>query len=239
MVKKKIFVLIFGIILIFSSCSVEREGTIKIAAKKKRSGNHQLYYPEVRGGEPAVTDKINRDIFETANSSLDQWEYKDNKEEMKFKSIYSIKFNEEEILSIRFDQKIVPKNSVRTYHEISSITVNKDSGYVYKIGDFFIDKSNYEKVISQFIKEKIVSQNIDTIREFQGIDMKQEFYIKKNSIVVYYQPYVYTTRSYGPLVIEIPFTYLFRIVKKEYLDLFVEGSIDRGLLEQCGMFRLN
>lgn len=239
MVKKNSFALILGIILFFSSCYREEKDGIKIVTVKKRSINHQIYYPELKGGEQAVISKINRDIFETANLSLEQWEYKDNKEEMKFKSIYSIKFNEEEILSIRFDQKIIPKNSTRTYHEIKSITINKDSGYIYKIGDFFVDKSNYDKIISQFIKDKIISQNIDTIREFQGIDMNQEFYIKKNSMVVYYQPYVYTTRSYGPLIIEIPFTYLFRIIKKEYLDLFVEGSIDRGLLEQCGMFRLN
>jgi hypothetical protein len=80
----------------------------------------------------------------------------------------------------------------------------------------------FKKVINNYIKEYIYSENIDTLREFNGIETEQEFYLTESAIVLYFQPYVYTTRTYGPLIVPISYEKLKTIIDKEYYEIFFE-----------------
>ncbi len=235
MIKKILFLLIF--ILLITSCTHEKD-IFKIKREKKKDKNYEVIYPEFTGIDTEVITKLNKDIFAVANKSLDTWKYADERDKIKFKSTYKIEFEKEELISIRFDQVIKVNDGIRPYFEIKSITLNKSSGKKYNLSDLFYPHSGYEVILGNFIKDKINSENIDTIREFQGLDAEQEFYLTDNGLVIYYQPYVYTTRSYGPLIVEIPYLRIYKIIRKEYLNLVAE-DIDRTLVEQCGMFKLN
>jgi len=124
------------------------------------------------------------------------------------------------------------KKQIKNHFDIKPICIQRTNSY-HDIN------SNEEIISASNIRNKIInSENIDTIREFQGLDAEQEFYLTDNGLVIYYQPYVYTTRSYGPLIVEIPYLRIYKIIRKEYLNLVAE-DIDRTLVEQCGMFKLN
>ena len=91
----------------------------------------------------------------------------------------------------------------------------------YSLEDFFKKDSKYKKIINNYIKDYIKQRNIDTVREFNGIEAEQEFYITDAEIVIYFQPYVYTVRTYGPLIIPIPFEKIEKSINREYTELFL------------------
>jgi hypothetical protein len=204
--------------IIFTGCNREIK-IFSIGEKKIYNKMERIIYPELRKNS-IVADKINNDIFFKATEMKRSWKYTDEIDKIKFFSNYDIKLREEEVISIRFDEVVYLPDSSRPYKEIKSITLNTDTGMEYSFSDFFKKDINYKKIINNYIKDYIISKNIDTLREFNGIDNEQEFYITGSELVIYFQPYVYTTRTYGPLIIPISYTTIKDILDKEYSDIF-------------------
>lgn len=219
---KKIYLLFLITIFIFTGCNREIK-IFSIGEKKLHNKKERVIYPVFRKNS-VVADKVNSDILFRATEMKRNWKYTDELDKILFFSDYEIMFREEEIISIRFDETVYLSDSARPYKEIKSITFNTDTGMEYSLEDFFKKDSKYKKIINNYIKDYIKQRNIDTVREFNGIESDQEFYITDTEIVIYYQPYVYTVRTYGPLIIPIPFEKIEKSINREYIELFLESK---------------
>ena len=222
---KKLYLLFLIMTAVFAGCSREIK-IFSIGEKKIHSKMERVIYPEFRKST-VVADKINSDILLRATDMKRNWKYTDEIETLKFFSDYDIKFREEEIISIRFDETVYLSDTSRPYKEIKSITLNTDTGMEYSFSDFFKKNSNYKEFINSYIKDYIKIRNIDMLREFGEIDENQEFYLTETAFVIYYQPYVYTTRSYGPLIIYLPYDKVKKMIDKDYIELFTEYKEER------------
>lgn len=220
---KKNYLIFFLTTIVFTGCNREIK-FFSIGDKKIQNKLERIIYPEFRKNS-IVADKINNDILFKATEMKRNWKYTDEIDKIKFYSYYEIKFREEEIISIRFDETVYLPESSRPYKEIKSITLNIDTGMEYLFSDFFKKDVNYKSIINKYIQDYIIYKNIDTLREFNGIESEQDFYLTESEFIIYFQPYVYTTRTYGPLIIPIPYKNLKNIMDKEYSEILLKAEI--------------
>ncbi|HOL11213.1 MAG TPA: RsiV family protein, partial [Bacillota bacterium] len=66
--------------------------------------------------------------------------------------------------------------------------------------------------INQIVQEQIIEQQIPMLTPYEGVGPDQEYYLTPDSLVIYYQPYVYTPGAYGVLEFTIPYTQISGIV---------------------------
>ncbi len=220
----KIIIFLF-LLTVFNFAGCNREIKIfSIGERRIHNKMERVIYPEFRKNT-VVTDKINNDILFKATEMKRNWKYTDEIEKIKFLSNYNIELKKEEIISIRFDETVYLSESSKPYKEIKSITLNTDTGMEYLLSDFFKKRSNYKKILNNYIKKYIIEKNIDTVRDFIEIENEQEFYLTDSEVVIYFQPYVYTTRTYGPLMIPISYNSIKDILDREYSEILIEKEL--------------
>lgn len=67
----------------------------------------------------------------------------------------------------------------------NSITVNTDTGKIYKLSDLFIKESNYQEVLNEKIEKQI--DETPSLRQgiqFSGVNEDTQFYVSKELLVI-------------------------------------------------------
>ena len=167
------------------------------------SKNVKIYYPIVYNlMNPEAQLKINSAIVTTLNEILIKQHYYDpNLRELI--ANYEIKTNERGVLSLN----LIVYSFTGGAHGmtiIKSLTFDTKTGKQYTLAELFKPGSDYEKVLSAIIAQKIKDWNIQLLDEFKGIRSDQDFYIADTSLVIYFQLYEITPYYWGFPYFPIP-----------------------------------
>ena len=168
-------------------------------------------YPKAMGiGGKKLINQINTMIREAAYRAIPT--YQPGASIIEAQSGYITPLNMKGILSLRFQDYYYPEQAAHGVTGVSSITVNLSNGYQYHFNELFQPNSNYQAVINQIITEQISTRQIPMLKPFEGVGPRQEYYLTPDSLVVYYQPYVYTPGYFGVPEFAIPFQQIRNII---------------------------
>lgn len=167
-------------------------------------------YPKVTGIPGKSQERINSMIRKTAYQAIPN--YQPGTSIIEAQSGYTTPANMKGILSLRFQAYYYPEQAAHGVTGVSSITLNLKNGYQYYFNELFRPNSNYQGVINQIITEQIAARQIPILKPFEGVGPRQEYYLTPDSLVIYYQPYVYTPGYYGVLEFTIPYQQILNII---------------------------
>ncbi len=118
---------------------------------------------------------------------------------------YRTTLNEKGLLSLRFEDYIYPELAAHGLTVVKAITLDLNDGYVYRFSDLFLPGSGYQIVLDQIIARQIRERQIPMLTPFRGIGEEEEYYLRPDSLVLFYQLYEYTPYAFGILEFAIPY----------------------------------
>lgn len=172
-----------------------------------------VVYPRVSGLlDDEVEERINR-LIQARVSAMVPDEGCDVYREIK--GTYEVMLNEKGILSVKFNVYSIRNHAANGIDEQRSLTVNLETGKEYRLYDLFKRHSNYKSVLNRIIQEQIEERDIPLIKEFTGIDDYEDFYLTKNSLVVYFQEIEFTPHYVGIPEFTIPYSQIKNLVRDD------------------------
>ncbi|MFC1767826.1 DUF3298 domain-containing protein [Candidatus Margulisiibacteriota bacterium] len=172
-----------------------------------------IKYPRVEGlADKSMQNSIN-DIF--YSSAFKLWNgntalVKKSTKGYSYYVDYSVTRRTDGFISVRFEESLNLPFYAHPFNKVCGITVNLKDGSIYSLKDLFKPGSNYRTVLNSILKEGVEAQakkiNVPLLAEFKGIDKDQEFYLTRDSIVVYWQQAVYLPSYLGALKVKVPYS---------------------------------
>lgn len=167
-------------------------------------------YPRVINLTKSVRNKVNHQIREAAFAAIP--DYDPGTVVIEAWSGYKTPLNQNGILSLRFEDYFYPEMAAHGITGVNSITLNLHTGYAYRFCELFRRGSDYQNVINGIIQQQIVSRQIPMLKPFEGVGPDEQYYLTLNSLVIYYQPYVYTPGAFGVLEFTISYQQIVEII---------------------------
>lgn len=87
---------------------------------------------------------------------------------------------------------------------LESMTVDLNTGTPLTLQEMFTENAEDKAALNPILKEEINKLDFPLLKEFEGIEDGQKFYMTPNSMIIYYQEGEYTPHAQGPLLLEIP-----------------------------------
>lgn len=167
-------------------------------------------YPKAVNLPSKVRSKINFAIKKTAFAAIPG--YDPGTSVIEAYSNYKTTLNMKGILSLRFEDYYYPEMAAHGVTGVSSVTLDLKTGHEYQFYQLFRKGSNYQAVLNQIIQAQIVAEQIPLLKPFGGVGPDEDYYLTPDSLVIYYQPYVYTPGAYGILEFKIPYAQITGVI---------------------------
>lgn len=196
-----VLIIILTCILGYRSIVGSRPGIINKVIETKR---FDIEYPQVINLKNIDAQRtINALLY---NKAFEHYKLQDFTTEEAKASSFFVRYNitrfSHNIVSVKFDESFMMEHMAHPSNAVKAITLNLSNGKVYTLNDILI--GNYAGRINKIIKASIKQRKIPLLARFKGTEKDQEFYLTNDSLVIFFQEYVYTCRAEGPLVIQIP-----------------------------------
>lgn len=237
MMKRMVFLMVSFLFLIMVGCSASTgptfgdtdsnpteekesaepltEPSFEIVEKKYTSEHMDVSYPKVNGLEDRqLQERINQILYEEAFEHKPDYKKIDenqvDEEEWNFESKYKVTYNQDGLVSIRYDTTFYVLEAAHPTSGINSITFSIRDGTIYQLPDLFKKTPSYRGKINDYIIRYLSEreEEIPLLRPFTGIDEGQGFYLTEKGTAIYFQEYEYTPYAYGSLVIVVPYSQL-------------------------------
>lgn len=166
---------------------------------------------------PHVVEMSNNELQNKINETLRKQsgiDYKGRPDET-FRQDYDVMLNNNGIMSILNQSDMYMKGAAHGMTMRNAINIDMTDGKLYALQDLFKPGSDYKTKLNAIIKKKLADDNIPLLREFEGVNEKQEYYLLDNELVIYYQLYDYTPYAYGFLEFYIPYENITDIIDKK------------------------
>ncbi|SET33349.1 protein of unknown function [Natronincola peptidivorans] len=185
---------------------IREEGKAKIIKRRIIKQRIGVTYPDIIGLENKEAQKeINALIQEEIYRMIIEQGF----EEDYTKEIwgdYKVKYNKNNLFSILIYINSYSKGAAHGLTAVKGINVDLCTGRSYQLMDLFMKDSNYISTINEIINHQIMKRKVPLLIEFETIDKKQDFYLKEEALVVFFQIYEYTPYDFGIPEFEIPYT---------------------------------
>ncbi|MBS3898039.1 MAG: DUF3298 domain-containing protein [Dethiobacter sp.] len=176
-----------------------------------RPPNIRVAFPQVVLPDKAIQERINRLIRDLVdNMMLRQGANDPNLAEMV--GTYKIGLNEKSLLSIYFENFAIMRMAAHGTTIADSLTVDLNTGEVYRLNDLFIRIRPYRIRINNIILAKIAATNLPTIAPFPGITDSQEFYLTSKALVIFFPELEFTPHYVGIPEFVIPYAVLRKMI---------------------------
>ncbi len=186
----------------------------EVYTAKSKNMEENIKYPVVKNMiNKDNEEKINNIIIEHLGVNEEPAEIDDENFKATLHADYEIMKRTKDILSIRFFLSFYQEGAALSDNLIDALTFDMKTGKVLELKDLFKEDVDYENILNSILNEKIKDLDFKLYEEYKGIEEEQGFYLTDNSIAVYYQEYIYTPHTYGPLILEIPFDEIKDILK--------------------------
>lgn len=192
-----------------------KEGEALIVERKLRRHRISLTYPEVIGlKNKEIQKSINELIQEEIYKMIVEEGYEEDYKK-EFWGEYDLKLQTEDFLSIVIYLHSYSRGATHGLTALKAINVDLQEGNVHQVTELFTRDSDYMKRINQIIKEEIIERKIPLLVEFETIDKKQDYYLTKEGLVIFFQLYEYTPYAYGIPEFKIPYTIIKDIIDEK------------------------
>lgn len=189
------------------------EGVMGSLIKMKiTSDKHDLIikYPYVSGmQDKTLQNRINELLMRQSGT-----DYKGRPDET-YRQDYDVMLNKNGIMSIVNNSYMYVQGAAHGMSMRSSINIDMTTGRLYSLQELFKPGTDYKSRLNNIIKNQIAEGNIPLLREFQGINDNQEYYLTDKELVIYYQLYDYTPYAYGFLEFYIPYEKISNMADKK------------------------
>ncbi|WP_078380088.1 WG repeat-containing protein [Sutcliffiella halmapala] len=172
--------------------------------KYRPNKDYLVYYPQMEGMQNRAAQAIINQVLKKesqvkpidSNTPLDY----------SYTGDFSVKFLQKHLLVLELVGYNFPYGAAHGMPSQIEVPLNLVTGQIYELKDLFKSNSNYVKVISQIIGKKI-QENSDAYfpDAYQGIAANQPFYVTKDSLAIYFQPYEIAAFAAGFPTFDIPF----------------------------------
>lgn len=221
--KKSIYMFLFVISVLSFVCFSDTAESTPVLMENIR----EITVPRFENwdNDPVLT-AINKKLYEKAYIQFESWsnladeEYVQPMDERfdlaSFYSEYEIAYQKGDIYSFIFTEYVYPYMAAHGSSLMAGYTFDLKTGREYQLEDLFKENSGWKQFINDYIKNEIKEKDILLFEDtpFESIDENQEFYLKPDSLVIFYQQYAYTCYAYGFLIFEITYEQL-----KDYLKI--------------------
>lgn len=166
---------------------------------------------------PHMVDMQDKELQAKINELLKQQsgtDYKGRPEET-YRQDYDVLLNKNGIVSILDNSDMYMKGAAHGMSMRSAINIDMATGRLLDLKDLFKANADYKSKLNNIIKKRLAQDNIPLLRDFAGINDKQEYYLMDKELVVYYQLYDYTPYAYGFLEFYIPYESIRDIIDKK------------------------
>jgi len=196
---RKLFltVLILMVSLLPVACAQENG---KTSVEESKYGTTAVKLVKVKLSDAEAQNKINKTLRGEAAAFA-----KNCRSDDESSLTSKVTYNQNNLLSIHMEEFVYPKGAVHPTTFWRALTFSLKTGQELELSQLFKKDANYKERINALIQKDIAKRDIVWLTPFQSIDEQQEFYLKDNSLVVYYQLYRYTPYSSGFLEFEIPY----------------------------------
>ena len=195
---------------------------VSIVSKKlpHASSKVTVYYPVVvQLANIHVQSTINHAIVTTLNKILVEQSYYEPSL-VELLAYFELKTNQRALLSLNLITYSFTGGAHGT-NVIKSLTFDTKTGKQYELKDLFKPDSDYVKILSDIIRQRIKDWDIELLDPpFKEIRSDQDFYIADTTLVIYFQQYEITARVWGFPYFPIPILDLADIIQPN-------GPLDR------------
>lgn len=193
---------------------VKEEGKVTIVKRKLIRHRIGLSYPDIikldnQDAQQAINGTVQEEIYKMI---IEQGYEEDYTKEIW--GDYKVKLNKHNLFSLLIYINSYSKGAAHGLTALKAMTFDVQSGKNYELADLFINNSNYVNRINKVIKEEMVEKDIPLLVEFETIDKKQDFYLTKDALIVFFQLYEYTPYAYGIPEFTIPYSNLEDIINE-------------------------
>jgi len=168
---------------------------------------------------PVIKDLIDKRIEEKINSTLaarveDYKSLISISEDLGLEETltvwYEVTYRSKEKLSIKFYIQSYIKDDDYTDITIDTFNFDLNSGEDIPLADLFKIRT-YKDKLNAIVQAQFNNLEVETNKDFTGLDENQAYYLKDDKLVIFYQSLVYTDDE--PLEFEIPLADLKEILK--------------------------
>lgn len=184
--------------------------------KYRPNRNYVVYYPQITGMEDkdaqqAVNERLKKmSITEKVdpNAELDY----------SYQGDFSVGFFKKNLVVIKLTGYNYPFGAAHGMPSMIYAHVDLKSGKFYELKDLFKKNSNYVEKLSNIIKQQIEQQGADSpvwADSYKGIKADQPFFISKDALNIYFNPYEIAPYAAGFPTFTIPFKQISDIINTE------------------------
>lgn len=194
-------------------CYMTREeGKAKIIEKKLIRRRIGLIYPEITDLENQEAQRmINEKIQEEIYKMIIEQGYEEDYTKQ-FWGEYKVALNEKDLLSILIYIHSYSKEAAHGLTALNAMSFDLLNGKPYELADLFTKSSDYVDRINAFVREEIIEKQIPLLVDFETIDKRQDYYLTKDALIIFFQVYEYTPYAYGIPEFRIPYYALMDII---------------------------
>lgn len=198
------------------SMGTRAENAIKITTvkvdKKFKGAKVNFEYPEVSGMASETAQKAinaalksHMDTFvAAAEKEVKKRTAKEN--EYEYDSSYVITFNEKDVISLVTTQSSY-SSGAHGYTRTDGFTFSLKDGKQLALGDLLKSNPNYKKQLNQELGKKLKA-NTGYLGGFKGLTSDKNFFLKPNTLTIYFLPYEYTAYAEGTVQYDFPLSEL-------------------------------
>ena len=170
-----------------------------------------VYYPVISGyANQAIQKKINSFLKQEVDKHIAAATKQMNEglmddRQLTFDGRYTVSYNEKGKLSIHMDYYIylggAHGDPIRYPY-----TFDLATGAELSLQDVVQGSKDYVSIINRNIKAQIKSRQLVLLKPFETIEKDRKFFLNRNGVVVYFDPYEYTSFSEGMPQFVIPYS---------------------------------
>ena len=175
--------------------------------------NYIVYYPQISGiKDSGIQKTVNAELRQIA--IVEEIE-KDIQLEFTYESNYDVIYFHKKLVVIDILGYEYYYGAAHGMPVRNCVHIDLENGRFYKLEDLFVKNSNYVKIISDIIKKQIIEQGEGSLvqpENFDKISPDQTFFIKENTLNIYFSPYEIAPYAAGFPTFKISFDEISNII---------------------------
>lgn len=184
--------------------------------KYKPNRNYLVYYPQLSGiGDESIQNSINERL---KNMSVKNGIDPEAELDYSYQGDFSIQFNRKKLLVLELTAYNYPFGAAHGMPFMEYAHINVENGRFYELKDLFKSNSDYVKVLSGIVKKQIEEHGEEMgvwPDSYRGIAPDQPFFITKDALNLYFEPYEIAPYASGFPTFTIPFKEIMDIIRTD------------------------
>lgn len=188
---------------------------LQVTEESIKQNSQDITFPQITGlddqaKENTVNNLLRNQATEFVKSTL-PWQDKT------FYGRYKVQYQDKNILSVYYTESINAEKVAHPANMTSSVTINLNTGEKLTLDNLFKVNSGYSAILLQDMEKQVKEKNLNLFEALPQPSGSQDFYITSTSLVLYFQPAVYTPDYYGVLEFAIPLDSLKELLNTDLL----------------------